>query len=226
MRWARSQRRRSGHPGHRACSGHGSAQGHGGRARNQADHARELGRKMGAGDGNRTRTVSLGICPIRGSDRPDLGTRCTASDRQGPCDTGSNGPPMARAKCPGLVRNGQPRVLHDACGQLACCDACQPDCDCGRRRPKTKYKIGTTPAELTTATKGAHSHFGPRIWLAGRRLMSMRAATLRMPSTTATVMISLRVLSSRSLHVRLAAVASSPYKALFLIWELGPVVPA
>src|SRR6266487_826979 len=76
-----------------------------------------------------------------------------------------------------------------------------------------------TAAELTTATTGAHSHFGPRIWLAGRRLMSMRAATLRMPSATATVMISLRVLSSRSLHVRLAAMTSSPYVA-------GPVMTA
>ena len=96
---------------------------------------------------------------------------------------------------------------------LACCDVCQPGCDRGCRRPKTKYEIGTTPAELTTATTGAHSHFEPRIWLAGRRLMSMRAATLRMPSATATVMISLRVLSSRSLHVRLAAMTSSPYVA-------------
>src|SRR5262249_61658539 len=104
-------------------------------------------------------------------------------------------------------------------GQVACCDACQPHCDCGRRRPKTKYEIGTTPAELTTATKGAHSHFGPRTWLGGLRLMSMRAATLRMPSATATMMISLRVLLSRSLHVRLAAMTSSPYVA-------GPVVGA
>src|SRR5215475_7498059 len=54
--------------------------------------------------------------------------------------------------------------------------ACQLDGDAGCRRPKTKYEIGTTPAELTTATTGAHNHFGPRIWFAGRRLMSMRAA--------------------------------------------------
>jgi hypothetical protein len=49
-----------------------------------------------AGDGNRTRTISLGIRPIRAPDRSDLGTRCTISDRDGPCDTGANGPPMAR----------------------------------------------------------------------------------------------------------------------------------
>ena len=32
--------------------------------------------------------------------------------------------------------------------------------------------MGTTPAELTTVTTVAHSHFGPRTWLAGRRLRS------------------------------------------------------
>ena len=66
--------------------------------------------------------------------------------------------------------------------RLASCRAYQPGCDGGRRRPKTKYEIGTTPAELTIATTGARSHFGPRIWSAGRRLMSMRAAPFRMLS--------------------------------------------
>src|SRR5262249_33901337 len=61
------------------------------------------------------------------------------------------------------------------------------------RRPKTKYEIGTNPAELTSVTTGAQSHFGPRIWLAGRRLMSMRADALRMVSAAAVTMISLRV---------------------------------
>jgi hypothetical protein len=53
-------------------------------------------RSQGAGDGNRTRTISLGNQQIGASDRPDLDNRCTASDRDGPCDTGVNGPPMAR----------------------------------------------------------------------------------------------------------------------------------
>jgi hypothetical protein len=48
---------------------------------------RELGLHHGAGDGNRTRTISLGIRPIGVSDLPDLGIRCTASDRHEPCDT-------------------------------------------------------------------------------------------------------------------------------------------
>jgi len=37
-----------------------------------------------------------GIRQIRAPDRPDLEIRCTASDRDGLCDTGVNGPPMAR----------------------------------------------------------------------------------------------------------------------------------
>src|SRR5215472_11136053 len=65
-----------------------------------------------------------------------------------------------------------------------------------------------TPAELTTVTTEAHIHFRPRIWLAGRRLMSISAASLRIPSTTATEMISLRVRSSRSLHCLAAMTAS------------------
>ena len=45
--------------------------------------------------------------------------------------------------------------------------AYQPGRDQGcRRRPKTKYDVGTTPAELTSATTAAHIHFRPRIWLA------------------------------------------------------------
>jgi len=45
---------------------------------------------------SRTRTISLGIWQIRPSDGPDLGSRCTASDCDAPCDTPANGPPMAR----------------------------------------------------------------------------------------------------------------------------------
>jgi len=44
----------------------------------------DLGLHVGAGDENRTRTISLGIRPIGASDRPDLGNRCTAIDRHAP----------------------------------------------------------------------------------------------------------------------------------------------
>jgi len=32
-----------------------------------------------------------------------------------------------------------------------------------RRRPKTKYEVGRTPAELMSATVAAHTRFRPRI---------------------------------------------------------------
>jgi hypothetical protein len=56
----------------------------------------------GAGDENRTRTISLGTQQIGASDRTELGNRCTVSDRQGPRGTRANGPPMAS----GLMAGG------------------------------------------------------------------------------------------------------------------------
>ena len=53
------------------------------------------------------------------------------------------------------------------------------------------------PAELITMA-GPQAHFEPRIWSAGRRFMSMSAATLRMPSTPAPAMSSRRVRGLRS----------------------------
>ena len=73
---------------------------------------RELGLHNGAGDGNRTRTISLGIRPIQPSDRPDLDIRCTASDRHGPLDTRVNGPPMARGPMVSAVVRRQRAELH------------------------------------------------------------------------------------------------------------------
>src|SRR5262249_56548323 len=57
------------------------------------DQARDLGFQVGAGEGgagerNRIPTISLGIRQIRAADRPELGIRCTASDRESPSDTG------------------------------------------------------------------------------------------------------------------------------------------
>jgi hypothetical protein len=91
---------------------------------------------------------------------------------------------------------------------LRCCYEAKSVYDPGCRRPKTKYETGTTPAELTTVTTVAHSHFGPRTWLAGRRLRSTSAAILRMPSATAALTSNLRVRSPRSLHCFLAAMTS------------------
>src|SRR6516165_8504023 len=79
----------------------------------------------------------------------------------------------------------------------------------GGRRPKTKYEIGRAPAELMIATAAAHTRFWPRIWLAGRRLMSTSAATRRALSATAALMSSRRVRSLRSLHCRLGMTSSA-----------------
>jgi hypothetical protein len=117
----------------------------------------------------------------------------------------------AAADAPGRNRVGviawccQPPVLT----LLTCCRADQSGCDRGCRRPKSKYEMGTTPAELTTVTTVAHTHFGPRTWFAGHRFRSMSAASLRMPSTTAVMASSLRVRPLRSLHCLLAAMPSS-----------------
>src|SRR5262245_41665156 len=47
---------------------------------------------MGAGDGNRTRTIGLGICTIRASTRPDLRGGLSVSYRERPLFTEVNGP--------------------------------------------------------------------------------------------------------------------------------------
>jgi hypothetical protein len=51
---------------------------------------------MRAGDGNRTRTISLGIAQIVAVTPPDLGDRPSVSNRDYPWITASNGPLMAR----------------------------------------------------------------------------------------------------------------------------------
>ena len=73
---------------------------------------------LGAGDGNRTRTISLGICAIRAAVRLDLRCRVSASDRDRPLVTGVNGPLMARRTVvrPTLVAaSWSSPVLLDSC---------------------------------------------------------------------------------------------------------------
>ena len=53
-----------------------------------------------AGDGNRTRTISLGICTVRAVEWSDLRDRLSASDRERPFVTGVNGSLMARPPGP------------------------------------------------------------------------------------------------------------------------------
>jgi hypothetical protein len=69
---------------------------------------------LGAGDENRTRTVSLGIariCPVLAAD---LRVRSPASDRDCPLFTGANGPLMARGQlCPDLLGQNRPGSCLD-----------------------------------------------------------------------------------------------------------------
>jgi hypothetical protein len=61
---------------------------------------------------------------------------------------------------------------------------------------------------LTSTAAVIHIRFEPRIWLAGRRLMSTSTAVFRTASPIAATMISLRRFSLRSLH-RLAMTSSA-----------------
>jgi len=72
----------------------------------------DLGLHSGAGDENRTRTISLGIQQIGAFDRTELGNRCAVSDRQGPCGIRANGPPMAH----GLMAGGRWPIGKDRSG--------------------------------------------------------------------------------------------------------------
>jgi hypothetical protein len=56
----------------------------------------------GAGDENRTRTISLGICRTARRTGPDLRFDGSVSDRERPLFTGVNGPLMARNGVPDL----------------------------------------------------------------------------------------------------------------------------
>ena len=56
----------------------------------------DLGLHIGAGDENRTRTISLGICCITAVSSPELPIRVSASDRGRLSFTGVNGTLMAR----------------------------------------------------------------------------------------------------------------------------------
>ena len=51
---------------------------------------------LGAGDGNRTRTIGLGICAVRACHMADLRRGVSASDGEKPLVTGLNGLLMAR----------------------------------------------------------------------------------------------------------------------------------
>jgi hypothetical protein len=61
-----------------------------------ADHAADLGRSVGAGDGNRTRMTSLDGVPHRAVTVPGLRISVTGGTPYQPVLTLANGTPMAR----------------------------------------------------------------------------------------------------------------------------------
>ena len=56
----------------------------------------ELDLYVGAGDGNRTRTISLGICAVSAVTQPGLRCELSVSVRERSLFTEANGPLMAR----------------------------------------------------------------------------------------------------------------------------------
>ena len=79
----------------------------------------------------------------------------------------------------------------------------------GAARIQRKYEIRKTPNGAGECRDRGNTHFRLRIWPAGRRLMSMSAATRRTPSMTAAAISSLWVCLLRSLHRRMATMTSS-----------------
>jgi hypothetical protein len=65
----------------------------------QVKHIPDLGLRGGAGDENRTRTISLGICPVAQVRAAELGIQVPASDRDSPPFAAVNGTLMARWSC-------------------------------------------------------------------------------------------------------------------------------
>jgi hypothetical protein len=111
----------------------------------------DLAFRRGAGDENRTRTISLGIQPIQPTDPPELGIQRTASGRDGPCHTGANGPrPPARRPASHSLPSGAALSGHAwwsaVLGQMlppmrTTLDAVT--CEAGRETPGWRWLIQT-----------------------------------------------------------------------------------
>jgi hypothetical protein len=101
-------------------------------------------------------------------------------------------------RCPRLSLAGHSALAWscqlDAFGTLS-----PPEGEVGRR---------PDPGRVDECGRYDHIRFEPRIWLAGRLLMSKSTAVLRMASAIAAAMISLRLRSLRSLY-RLAMTSST-----------------
>jgi len=135
---------------------------------------------MRAGDGNRTRTVSLGICRTHRQTGPDLGCGGSVSDREYPLFTRVNGPLMARNGVPDLHRLNAlvlpvPSQVQDPLGRGRRVQA-RAATACGlaltrRTRPGQSCAEGKAPPQPPTASNPRNrGQAGPE-----RRTRSVRA---------------------------------------------------
>jgi hypothetical protein len=165
--------------------------------------AADLGFHSGAGDENRTATISLGIRQIGAPDRPDLGTRPTASDRDGPHDTRANGPSMARSLI-ALGTGQNSNHLGPASSRTSC--TLLPQCAFPSRPPR--LSIGTRRT-------GGLSDPGDRVVtcadVGGQRLSGTYCAFARPPRPP--IQSAPRALSQCSVRDLRQYRAGTPYRA-------------
>ena len=113
----------------------------------------------GAGDGNRTRTVSLGICTARRRTRSDLRRGGSVIDRETPFVTGVNGTLMARRSC------ARPALTPPRLAPPVPSIACHPS-DRGRRvkaREATAQRLGFDSADAAEAIVQRGSERTPQL---------------------------------------------------------------
>jgi hypothetical protein len=91
-----------------------------------------LGPRMGAGDENRTRTISLGSAAVTAASGADLPVQVPARDRDCPLVTLANGPLMARRSCSGLPTHVRSRAQRQPGSSMASRPGPQ-----GVQRPRT-----------------------------------------------------------------------------------------
>ena len=88
----------------------------------------------GAGDGNRTRTISLEICPVTASQDAELGIRVTVDGPDCLSFTAVNGTLMARRSCLLAEPSQEFEVLHVAKDRVVGHEG-NLEPDCGRGHP-------------------------------------------------------------------------------------------
>src|ERR1700683_2684881 len=99
---------------HRARNGHAEIRMNPMTGERNRDYARDQAFRGGAGDENRTRTISLGSGAITAAHGADLREKVAARDRGCPLVTLANGPLMAQRSCTDLRQPGAVRAALSA----------------------------------------------------------------------------------------------------------------